>query len=149
MSHGEHVGLEFDGLDAPSNTLDPVGVSGSSGVERTVGNQGTSLRVHEQSDIPALASGSSDTRLFGRDTNVSGQARAQSVANATTSPNPYTTASNPSQFPASGNGLMPWTMLPSMYTDSDAEPTLSFVAKKPKIAEVVPGHSANPFISRE
>ena len=65
MSHGEHVGLDFDGLDAPSNTLDPIGVSGSSGGKRTVANQGTSLHIHEQSDIPALASGSSDTHLFG------------------------------------------------------------------------------------
>ena len=29
------------------------------------------------------------------------------------------------------------------------ESTLSFVTKKPKIAEVIPGHSANSFTSRE
>ena len=87
---------------------------------------------------------SSEVRLSGRGTSsVSGQACSQSVAN------PYPTTSNPSQLSALGNGLMPWTMLPSMHTNSNTEPTLSFVTKKPKIAEVTPGHSTNPFTSRE
>ena len=40
-------------------------------------------------------------------------------------------------------------MLPSMHTDLSTEPTLSFVTKKPKIVEVIPEHSMNPFTSRE
>ena len=144
MSQGEHIGLEFNDLDTSSNTLDPVEVCGSPGGERAIGNQGTSLRIHKQGDIPALVTGSSEVRLSGRGTSsVSGQACSQSATN------PYPTTSNPSQLSASGNGLMPWTMLPSIHTNSNTEPTLSFMTKKPKIAEIIPRCSPNPFTSRE
>ena len=144
MNHGEHLGLEFDDLDAPHYPRSRQGRWVLSRGERAIGNQGTSLRVHEQGDIPAPVTGSSEVRLSGLGTSsVSGQACSQSVAN------PYPTTSNPSQLSASGNGLMPWTMLPSMHTNSNTEPTLSFVTKKPKITEVIPGHSPNPFTSRE
>ena len=59
MNHGEYLGLEFDDLDAPPTTLDPVGG------ERTIRNQGTSLHVQEQDDIPAPVTGSSGARLSG------------------------------------------------------------------------------------
>ena len=33
MQPGEHLGLEFDGPDASSTTLDPDGITGSSGAK--------------------------------------------------------------------------------------------------------------------
>ena len=84
MNHGEHLGLEFDDLDAPHYPRSRQGRWVLSRGERAIGNQGTSLHVQEQDDIPAPVTGSSGGRLSGRDTNVSGQARTQSVANATT-----------------------------------------------------------------
>ena len=59
MNHREYLSLEFDDLDAPPTTLNPVRG------ERTIGNQDTSLRVQEQDDIPAPVTGSSGAHLSG------------------------------------------------------------------------------------
>ena len=59
MNHREYLGLEFNDLDAPLTTLDPIRG------ERTIGNQGMSLYVQEQDDIPTPIMGSLGTCLSG------------------------------------------------------------------------------------
>ena len=64
MQPGGHLGLESDGPNAPSTTLDPDGVAGSSGGERTIVERGISLRVQEPGDIPALVLTGSSISCF-------------------------------------------------------------------------------------
>ena len=56
---------------------------------------------------------------------------------------------NPPIRPTSRQDLGPWAELPALFSDSGSGPALSFLTKKPDLAEVVPGHVADPFILRE
>ena len=64
MQPGGYLGLESDGPNASSTTLDPDGVAGSSGGERTIVERGISLRVQEPGDIPALVLTGSSISCF-------------------------------------------------------------------------------------
>ena len=68
MQPGGYLGLESDGPNASSTTLDPDGVAGSSGGERTIVERGISLRVQEPGDIPALVLTGSSISCFLKET---------------------------------------------------------------------------------
>ena len=68
MQPGGHLGLESDDPNTSSTTLDPDGVAGSSGGERTIVERGISLRVQEPGDIPALVLTGSSISCFLKET---------------------------------------------------------------------------------
>lgn len=62
---------------------------------------------------------------------------------------PYPDITIPSLPSTSSQGLDPWAALPPLFSDTNPAASLSVVPKKPEIADVVPGHSASLFTSRE
>ena len=78
------------------------------------------------------------------DANRNGGAAPSSTTN-----NPYSTTSNPTLPSVSDPNLGAWATLPALFSGTNPGATLSLLPKKPEIADVVPGHVASHFTSRE
>jgi len=94
--------------------------------------------IQVQKDINALSE-----RLFPHPRRTEGSM----LSSATT--NPYSININPPLPPSSAQGIGPWPTLPALFSDSNLASSSPLVPKKPEIADVVPGHSADLFTSRE
>ena len=75
--------------------------------------------------------------------------RGKGPSTSSNTNNPYFTTSNPTPHSVSDPNLGAWATLPALFSGTNPGATLSLLPKKPEIADVVPGHIASHFTTRE